>query len=320
MNRKRLSPVLALGALAAIGSYLWWHRAELASVVLASPFHLVLCALSTVGYLTANGLLSYAMVNKLGRRIGIWECLSLSVVTTGVNILTPIQGGTVVRAVYLKRLHNLEYGRFLATLIGSQVLMVIVCSVFAAAAVMWMSFIVHRPGLGVVLGAAAICLVVSMLACFFPRISAKGNWVLDNVAMISDSWHRLRARPLFLATLMALVGLRVGCLLLSFWTACAAIGIQLGFVEATAIGALGTLASLLSIVPGALGIYEAVVAFVGTAVAVVPAAQSVVAALLSRVVLLVLLLVLTPLAISFLRRQTSAFAGQGIPSSGERPT
>jgi uncharacterized membrane protein YbhN (UPF0104 family) len=320
MNRKRLSRVLAVGTLAAIGSYFWWHRAELTSVVLASPFHLVLCSFSTAGYLAANGLLSYAMVNKLGRRIGIWESLSLSVVTTGVNALAPIQGGMVVRAVYLKRLHDFEYSRFLATLIGCQVLMVIVCSVFAAMAVAWMSLIAHRPGLGAVLSAATLCLVISVLACFVPRISARGNWVLDGVAAVSDSWHRLRAQPLFLATLTALVGLKVAGQLLSFWTACAAIGIQLGFVEATAIGTLGTLASLLSITPGALGIYEAVVAFVGITVAVVPVAQSVVAALLSRVVLLVLLLILTPLAISFLRRQTSASAGQVIPNSGERPT
>ena len=309
MNRKRLSRVLALGALAAIGSYLCWHRAELASIVLVSPFHLVLCAFSTVGVLAVNGLLSYAMINKLGTRIGIWECLSLSVVTTGVNALAPIQGGLVVRAIYLKRIYNFEYSRFLATLIGCQVLMVVVCSVFAAAAVAWMSFIAHRPGLGAVLGAATLCLVISVLACFVPRIAAKGNWLLDRVASVSGSWYSLRVQPAFLTTLTALVGLQVAGQLLSFWTACAAIGIELGFVEATAIGTLGTLASVLSVTPGALGIYEAVVALVGAAVAVVPAAQSVIAALLSRVVLLVLLLVLTPLAISFLRRQTSASAG-----------
>jgi len=259
------------------------------------------------------------MVNKLGTRIGIWECLSLSVVTTGVNALAPLQGGMVVRAVYLKRLHNFEYSRFLATLIGCQVLTVIVCSVFAAAAVAWMSFIAHCPGLGAVLGAATLCLVISVLACLLPRISAKGNWLLDRVASVSDSWYSLRAQPAFLATLTALVGLQVAGELLSFWTACAAIGIQLGFVEATAIGTLGRLASILSVTPGALGIYEAVVAFVGAAVAEIPAAQSVIAALVTRAVLLVLLLILTPLAISFLRRQTSASARQVLPSSGEVP-
>jgi uncharacterized membrane protein YbhN (UPF0104 family) len=309
MKGKRLSQALALAALAAIGCYLWWRRAELASVELASPFHLVLCALSTVGYLTANGLLSYTMINKLGTRIGILECLSLSVVTAGLNALAPVQGGMVGRAVYLKRFHNFEYSRFLATLIGCQVLMMIVCSVLAAAALMWMWFMEHRFELGV-LGATTLCLLVSMLLCFMPRISAKGNWLFDGVAAVSISWYRLRAQPQFLATLTAFVGLQVGSQLLSFWTACAAIGIGLGLVEATIVGTLGTLASILSITPGALGIYEAAVAFVAAAMAEIPAAQIIVAALVSRAVLLVLLLILTPPAISFLQRKT-----QHSPSS-----
>jgi uncharacterized membrane protein YbhN (UPF0104 family) len=305
MNRKRLSRVLAIGMLTAIGSYLWLYRGELASLVLASPFHLALCAFTTAGYVAATGLQSYAMGNKLGTRLGMWECLSLSVVSTGVNTLAPGQGGMVGRAVYLKRLHNFDYGRFLATVIACQVLMVIVCSVFAAAAVVWMAFIAHRPGLGAMLGAASFCLVISVLACFLPRISAKGNWFLDGVATVSDSWYKLRAEPMFLATLTALVGLQVAGQLLSLWTACTAIGIELGFVEATAIGTFG---SILSITPGALGIHEAVVAFVGSVVAIVPAAQIVIASLVTRAVLLVLLLILTPLAVSILQRQTSVSA------------
>jgi uncharacterized membrane protein YbhN (UPF0104 family) len=304
MNRKPLSRILALGMLTAIGFYLWWYRGELTSLVLASPFHLVLCAFSTAGNLAAIGLQTYAMVNKLGTRLGIWECLSLSVVSTGVNTLVPGQGGMVGRAVYLKRRHDFDYSRSLATVLVCHVLMVIVCSVFAVVAVAWMAFIAHRPGLDAMLAAAIFCLVISLFACFLPRISAKGNWLLEGVTTLSDSWYKLRAQPMFLATLTILVGLQVASELLSLWAACAAIGIELGIVEATAIGTFGTLASILKITPGAVGIYEAVVAFVGSVVAIVPAAQIVIASLVTRAVLLVLLLILTPFAISFLQRQT----------------
>jgi uncharacterized membrane protein YbhN (UPF0104 family) len=309
MDRKRLSRVLTLIALSAIGLFIWWHQDDLTSVAVISPFYFVLCTLCTAGYLTVNGFVSYAMLKQLGSRIQMLECLSLSVVSTGANVLTPIQGGTVVRAVYLKRRHNFKYSDFLATLVACQVLIVIISCLFAAAALAWMSFIEHRPGLGALLAALTLCLVISVVACFLPRISLKGNWLLDKVAEVTDGWYWLRAQPLFLVKLSALVGMHVGLQLLSFWTACAAIGMQLGFVEAMAIGAIGNLASILSITPGSLGIYEAVVAFVGATLAVVPA-QSVMAALVLRVVLLVLLLVLTPLAISFLSKQVSTFAAQ----------
>lgn len=318
MNRKYVSGALALGALGAIGGYIWWHRSELATVVVVSPSALALCALSTAGYLAANGLISYAMVNKLGARIGIWECLSLSLVSTGVNVLTPMQGGMVVRAVYLKRLHDFEYSRFLATLVGCQVLIVIVCSALAAAALAWMALVEDRGGLGTVLGGVAVCLGISVLAFLFPRIRAKGSWLSDRVASVSDSWYALRAQPRFLATLTVLVGLQVGGQVLSFWAGFGVIGIRMGLIEVMAAGTLGTLASILSITPGALGIYEAVVAFVGAGLGIAPI-HSVMAAVVSRAVQLVLLLVLAPLAVLFLRRRAAA-GEQVILSPGERPT
>jgi uncharacterized membrane protein YbhN (UPF0104 family) len=314
MDRKRLSRVLSLIALSAIGFFIWWHQDELTSAALISPFYFGLCMLVTAGYLTANGFVSYTMQKQLGCQIQMLECLSLSVVSTGANVLTPMQGGAVVRAVYLKRRYNFDYSAFFATLIASQVLIVIVSSLFSTVSLAWILFIEHRPGLGALLTASTLCLVISVVACFWPRISVKGNRALSKVAEVTDSLYWLRARPLFLAKLAVLVGIQVGGQSLSFWTACAALGMQLGFVEATAIGALGTLASILSITPGSLGIYEAVVAFVGATLAVVPV-QSIMAASVLRAVLIALLLVLTPLAISFLGKQAFTLARHDAEST-----
>jgi uncharacterized membrane protein YbhN (UPF0104 family) len=77
--------------------------------------------------------------------------------------------------------------------------------------------------------------------------------------------------------------------------------VKLGFVEAMAIEALGTLASLVSITPGSIGIFGAAVAFVGSTLAVAPA-QSVMAALATRAALFAVLVVLTPLALYVTRR------------------
>ncbi|WP_337286858.1 lysylphosphatidylglycerol synthase transmembrane domain-containing protein [Candidatus Methylomirabilis sp.] len=317
MNRKRLSLVFVLGAVAAIGFYLWWHRRELASVVVVSPFYLAFCALGVVVCLAANGLILYVMISRLGSRIGIWECLNLSLVTSAMNIVTPMQGGMVVRAVYLKRLHDFQYSQYLATLIGRQVLMMIVCSGMAAIALAWMAFADHRYGWGAALAGAVVCLGIAVLARLFPRIRPQGNWLLDRIAAVSDAWYRLRSQPRLLATLTVLVGVQVAGELFSFWTAFGAIGIQAGLVEVTIAGTLGVLASTLSITPGALGIYEAVVAFVGAGVAIAPI-HSVMASLVSRAVVLVLLMVLAPFAILFLKRHAPVSAA--ILSSGERPT
>ena len=303
INRKGASRVLALVALAAIGVFIWRHREELTSAATISPFYLALCALSTAGYLTADGLLTYVIVRRLGGGIRLLECLSLSVTSTGTNILMPVQLGTVGRALYLKQRHNFDYSAFLATIFATQVLMVIVSSMYAAAALAWMLFVEHRPGLDTLLAISVFCVVISVLACFLPRLSIKGHWILNRITEVAAQFYCLRAQPVFVAYLGALAGLKVGAVILVFWTACAGIGVGLSFVEAVGVEALGTLASIINITPGSIGIYEAVVAFVGATVASTSPAQIVMAALVLRGVLLVMLLILTPLGLYFLRKQ-----------------
>jgi uncharacterized membrane protein YbhN (UPF0104 family) len=303
MNRKDASRVLTLMALTAIGVFIWRHREELTSAAAISPFYLVLCALSTAGYLTADGLLTYVIVRRLGGGIRLFECLSLSVTSTGTNILMPVQLGTVGRALYLKQHHNFDYSAFLATIVATQVLVVIVSSMYAAAALAWMLFVEHRPGLGTLLAMSVFCLVISVLACFLPRLSIKGHWILNRITEVADQFYCLRAQPAFLAYLGALAALKVGGVILAFWTACAGIGVGLSFVEAAAVESLGTLATIINVTPGSIGIYEAVVAFVGARAASIIPAQIVMAALVLRGVLLVMLLILTPLGIYFLRKQ-----------------
>jgi uncharacterized membrane protein YbhN (UPF0104 family) len=290
-------------AFSAIGVFVWRHREELTSAAAISPFYLALCALSTTSYLLADGLLTYVIVRRLGGGIRLLECLSLSVTSTGTNILMPVQLGTVGRAVYLKQRHNFDYSAFLATVVATQVLVVVVSSMYATAALAWMLFVEHRPGLGTLLAISVFCFVISVLACFLPRLSVKGHWVLNRITEVAAQFYCLRAQPLFVACLGALAGLKVGSVILVFWTACAGIGVGLSFVEAAAVEAFGTLASIVNITPGSIGIYEAVVAFVGAAVASTGPAQIVMSALVLRGVLLVVLLILTPLGIYFLRKQ-----------------
>jgi uncharacterized membrane protein YbhN (UPF0104 family) len=283
---------------------MWWHRDELTVAVVVSPLHLLLCVLCTAGYLAANGLLSHAMVTKLGGRIPLWESLNLSLVATAGNALSPMQGGMVVRAIYLKRLHNFQYARFLSTLVGCQVLTMMVGAGLATWALGWMVFVEHRQGVSAILGGVALCLGLAVLASLLPPLPTRAGWLWGRLAAVSDGWYRLRAEPRFLATLTALVGLQVSGQVLSFWTSFGAMGIRVELLDASAAAALAGLASALSITPGALGIYEAVVASVGAAVAITPV-HSVMAALVSRAVQLVLLLILTPLAILALRRRSA---------------
>jgi uncharacterized membrane protein YbhN (UPF0104 family) len=196
----------------------------------------------------------------------------------------------------LKRRHGFDYSSFLATLYGYQVLRVLVCAVSGGVALLWLALGERRPGLAPILTGALLCLGVSVAACCLPRLPATGRWLIDRVATFTEGWHTLRAQPRFLALMGGLVSLQLAAEVLTFWAACAAIGVRLAVPEAIAIGTLSILVTVLGLTPSGLGLFEAMVAFVSSAVAINPV-QSVMAALVLRVVLVALLLVLTPIAV-----------------------
>jgi uncharacterized membrane protein YbhN (UPF0104 family) len=224
------------------------------------------------------------------------ECISLSVVTTAVNMLVPLQGGAGVRALYLKHRHGFEYSNFLATLYGYQVLRVLVCAVVAAVAVLAIVLGEGREVSTALPAGVAICVVVSLAACFLPRIPVTGNWLGDRLASFTEGWHTLRVNPKCLARMTFWVALQLATEVLTFSAACSSIGVRLSAAEAVAIGTLSILVTVVGLTPGGLGLYEAMAAFVSSAVALNPV-HSVMAALLARFVLLASLLLLTPLAV-----------------------
>jgi uncharacterized membrane protein YbhN (UPF0104 family) len=301
MTRKHLCGLFTLLILACLGLWIWLHRDEVASIELAWPAALMLCAAAQLASILIVGPLFYVMINKLRRCIGLAECVALSILTNAVNMLVPLQGGAGVRALYLKQRHGFHYSSFLATLYGYNVLRVLVCTLGGTAALVWMVVGEHRDGLAPILTGALICLAVSTAACCLPRVPARGWWLTDRLAAFTQGWHTLRARPQFLLLLTTLVALQLAAEVATFWTACAAIGVRLSPVEAMAIGTLGTLVTVLGLTPGGLGLFEAMSAFVSSALALNPV-YSVMAALVARVVLVGLLLLLTPLALGYLSR------------------
>jgi len=301
MVRQLISGLLTVSMLAGLGLYIWLHRGEAAAIMLVSPLALVVCACALIGCMVAVGPLFYLMINGLNRCVSLRECIWLSILTTAVNTLVPFQGGAGVRAVYLKRRYGFDYSSFLATLYGYQVLRVLVCALCGAVAVLWLVLGEGRTGLAPILTGTLLCLAVSLVACALPRLPATGRWLMDRLAAFTQGWHTLRAQPKVLALMVGLVALQLAAEVLTFWTACAALGLRLAIPEVVAVGTLSILVTVLGLTPSGLGLFEAMAAFVSSAMSINPV-HSVMAALVARFVLLALLLILTPVAVYSLSR------------------
>src|SRR5687767_9814770 len=114
--------VLTVGVLAALAWYVWRARFELVSIwenlnwakvgLLAAP--MLLAALLS---LWINGWIGRELVSELGVKLGGVEAFALAGVHSMANYLPVPQAGAVIRGFYLKRLHNLPYTTYAASVL-----------------------------------------------------------------------------------------------------------------------------------------------------------------------------------------------------------
>src|SRR5690606_33747441 len=194
----------------------------------------------------------------------------------------PGQGGNLMRAAYLNRVHGLGLTRFFLTLVffGACAMATIGASGVATALGSTIAARPALPGLSVFFASlGAVGLAVLLAPRLVERIAQARGWAAD----WAGSWRRLtRAEvivrmALAIAAILALSGARI-------WIACSALGIRLGFWE-TAQASVAMLAvALAGFTPGNLGVREAALAAV-LAPGGHPEAPLVLAALLDRVAL-----------------------------------
>ncbi len=297
MKRQHLATILTILAIVGIGAYLWVHREELSSIEIAAPAFMIICVAGILANLLATTLMSVLMLRRLDCAITVREAWWLCVIATTANLFTPARAGAGVRAVYLKRVYGLSFPSFVATLFGYYVLSLVICSVAACVAlgVLWMNGALPEldESMALVVFGAAGSLVGSLVLACLPRIGAGRNWILDKLSKVTHAWHELRSERRVLGRSVALSAMQFATFAVTFWGAYRALGIEVSPFAALALAAFGCLSSLISVTPGAMGVYEAVVAFTGTVLGLT-VVESLAAALLWRATLVACLALLAP--------------------------
>lgn len=306
--KRWVSTSLTVVAVVGLVSYSWMNRTALAEVQLVAPVHLVTCAGALCVSLLAAGAVFQAMVNRFGPRLKLGESVALAVVTTGINTVVPFHAGAAFRAVYLKSQHRLELTAFAATFLGYNVLRLLVAAATALVSATWLACLDSAGKTAELAGLAAtagLCLAVSLMACLIPAGKAPESLLLRKAAAVGRGWNALR-RPIgFLGRLTALVAAQNVAEVAALWAAWATIGVRLDLFAAAMIGSFALIASLTGLTPNGVGVYEVVVASVGTVVTVDPV-RGLAAALVARAALGVVMVVTAPLAVLLLRRPASS--------------
>jgi uncharacterized protein (TIRG00374 family) len=271
----KLSSILTLLFIAAFIVYF------LVSPELLSPLRdvslgiLVLIGITKMSIYLVNGLFMQWSVEVFTERMKLSEGVYVAVLSAIGNFFGPLLGGATIRAVYLKKVHNLSYSFFTSTLAGYYVILFAANSLLAVVSLVFLSKTNPSPGLFIFF---TVWLTV-MILLMFARLPKRerlykfehrrlAKFVITVVYDIETGWHKLIshrglvAKLFFLATCGFIITFLTG--LLEF----RAIGVTISVAGLGLYTAVSTSSMLISLTPGAIGIRESLLIVTSSAMGV----------------------------------------------------
>lgn len=248
-----------VGALALLcGWYVKSHWSDFAFLADVSRGEVVVAALLILASYVLNVVQMHCFLSKLGLRLGYME---LTGITNGMmlaNLIIPMRGGTGGFAVYLKKAHGLDFGGFAVMYAGTALIVALINTGLSLVALVLLAAMYGRvyPVLGLGVSALFAC---CLYLCVFPPPAEWGRGGLTGLALkLAHSWHLLTRDRRLLAWVSGLLLLISLCLTASFYFIYRSIGAPLSPCAVMITSSLGSIANLVPLTPGSLGIFDAV--------------------------------------------------------------
>ncbi|MDR1050522.1 MAG: flippase-like domain-containing protein [Deltaproteobacteria bacterium] len=299
-----LAASLALTALCVL-AIVWFVRANFAEFreVWGRPIPkavLVALPLAWLLMVAANSELLRLAVTAFDLRLTFLEGLALTAVTTAVNYVVPLKGGSGVRGLYLASVRRLTVTNYLAQLVSVSVMTLTTASLFGlfGLVVLWVRGHSPHPLLPAYFAATALGGAASVL--FLGRLPVR---LPPRLAALAQGWDSLRSTP----GLWRRLGVLQVCYFFAWalvnWLSLAALQVRLDPPGVFFYCAGQIHATLVNLTPAGLGFVEAFSAYAGRVLEFTPA-QALSAQALSRATAVGMLLVLGAWGWFYLARLT----------------
>jgi uncharacterized membrane protein YbhN (UPF0104 family) len=226
------------------------------------------------------------LTDHYGLGLTFWQWFGLARMTSLTNLMFGFAAGTSVKAVYLKRFHNLKYGSFIAATGIAAIIKFLLGALLAS------GLLIAMGQAGTFLFATAVGIFGCTLVFFIfgHMIPQKYFRWWGPLHGLVEEWQSIR-RNHKLVMQMALLSLLVFALYtFEIYLAFVAFGISAPFSVSAIISAFDSFAGALKLIPGNFGIKEAIFAAI-SAVYGIGVNEGVHAAVLHRVVRTVVSLV-----------------------------
>lgn len=310
VGRNKLFNILTLIILIIGGYYVFRHKEDFNVFSKLSILQVATLVTLNILLLIVNAITYWYLYRKFKLTTTLVEAINLSIVTSFGNAFLPFRSGMGVQAIYLKKFHKLRYAHFISTVAGS-----LIISFFTIGVLGILSMIViyvTRSLFSIPVFLAFIGLPVGMIFVtktpdlFLRLIPFKG--LKEKAKTVLEGWKILSKSPkqiLILGLLTVLSSIIISLIVLlqfKFLGISKVTGDTISFFDSIFLSSFLVLSIFINITPSALGTKEVLLAYASTVVAISPQ-SAVVASVLDRVVGALVLLVLGPIAMYFLKKR-----------------
>ncbi len=266
------------------------------------PSYLIPIFALTFLLLYLNGLYLKIITEPYG--IDLKKHFQISTVSSFLNLIMPFKGGAGFRALYLKKIYNLNYSKFIASLMGNYVIIFLTSSLLAIVvfAIIYFKYQqIHLPFFFLM-----IAIFLGNILAITKKFELKSEHkIAQRINRVSLGWQEIKQHPTTLKKLLINRALGTPLSILRIYLIAQGLGIDLNLLKATFLSTLGAISSLINITPGGLGITEALYGLSAETLSITVSA-GVAIALISRIVNILSLIIIGPFFQANLLKQLHA--------------
>ena len=267
MNKRTISKLITVLVLGLFAWYFKNNREEFAALGHIRPIYLLIVLLGVILMIFTNALIIKWIMEPFDKYISLSESMYVSVMSSAGNFFLPVGSGTGFRAVYLSKVHKLNYKNFFSTLYGNYVIVFLIGSLFGVSGLValkgWEAssgrlLLIVFSGLA---SGSAYAALVSPPKVLLNVLRTKLGRLGRIAAEVFDGWAFITSHRMLLAKMIAAVFLNLTAAMMISYASLAAVGVHVSFWVIVVHSSLGVLTLLINITPGSIGIKEGMYIF-----------------------------------------------------------
>lgn len=240
--------------------YIWENRELFQQPEKVSTTNVITLSMLILLSWLSTSAQSFIFFRHSGSKIRFFECYLLSLASTFGNFL-PMRAGTIVRAHYMKSVHNLDYIHFGSIFSVRLILVLIASSICGIIALLSLNTF-NTGAYTLLIVFTVLILLPSTIYLWKPFQSDKGNhFILRAVKKFSNGIYELKRAPIISISCLILIFIQLILLGLRFQIAAEIINHPIELPVIMVLVSLATIAAFTAITPGGLGIREALMGY-----------------------------------------------------------